>query len=220
MENPNPTPPEAPQQPPAAAQAPPHAQPTQALPPGSGYVDPTYAQAPTRGPLQKSPLLAAFLSMMPGLGNIYNGLYVRGISFFLIWGGVFALTIRTGNRSQGDSEALALFIPAVVFIWLFNLFDAYRQASLINHGYATDLGLEDTGRLRKAPGGMALGVVVLLIGVYGALERIFDFDLSLVLEFWYVAFIAFGAWLIYQARQAKVQEVQPVSVSSETDDAY
>lgn len=217
MEDPTQTQPEAPQPPPpAATQAPP----PQALPPRSDYIDPGYAQAPTRSPLQKSPLLAAFLSFMPGLGNIYNGLYVRGISFFLIWGGIFALTIRTGNRSQGDSEALALFIPAVVFIWLFNLFDAYRQASLINHGYATDLGLEDNGRLRKAPGGMALGVVVLLIGVYGALERIFDFDLSLILEFWYVAFIAFGAWLIYQARLAKSQNAQPASLSSETDDAY
>lgn len=175
---------------------------------------PVYPPAP-RNPLQKSPLLAGFLSFMPGLGNVYNGLYTRGITFFFIWAGVLAITIRTGNRSHGDSEALALLIPSVVFIWLFNLFDAYRQASLINHGYANDLGLEDSGRFNRAPGGMMLGVVVLGIGLYGLLQQLFDFDLTLLLDYWHVAFIGFGIWLIIQARQAKASEASSQTIDGD-----
>lgn len=187
MEDRNPLPPEAPPMPPAAPYAPPAA----------------YAQP--RSPLHRSPLLAGLLSMMPGLGNIYNGLYMRGVTFFLLWAGVLATMIRTGNRSNGQSEALALLAPAVAFLWLFNLFDAYRQASLINLGYATDLGLDNKVRVHRAPGGMMLGVAILLIGIYGLLEHFFNLDLTLLLDYWHVAFIGFGIWLIVQARQAKVE---------------
>lgn len=195
MEDRNPLPPEAPPTPPATP-----------YPPAAPLPAPGEYSAPARGPLHKSPLLAGFLSFMPGLGNIYNGLYLRGIAFFFLWAGTFATTIRIGNRSSGESETLALMIPACVFLWLFNLFDAYRQASLINHGYASDLGLSDRVRLSRAPGGMVLGVAILLIGVYGLLERFFNFDLSLLLEYWHVGFIGFGIWLIIQARNANAQE--------------
>lgn len=176
--------------------------PPEAPTPSSPPYGPPLPYESRRNPNHRSPLLAGFLSLMPGLGNIYNGLYLRGITFFLMWGGIFALAIRTGNRSHGDSEALAFLIPGLIFVWFFNLFDAYRQANLINHGYATDLGLSDSGRWSRPPGGLMLGVVILLIGVYGLLEHFFDLDLSIILDYWYLAFIAFGIWLILQARRA------------------
>ena len=33
---------------------------------------------------RKNPVLAACLSGFPGIGNLYNGLYMRGMAFFLI----------------------------------------------------------------------------------------------------------------------------------------
>ncbi len=32
----------------------------------------------------KNPILAAVLSLFPGIGNVYNGLYMRGVTFFLV----------------------------------------------------------------------------------------------------------------------------------------
>jgi hypothetical protein len=164
-------------------------------------------------------MLAGFLSLMPGLGNVYNGLYLRGITFFLIWGGIFALAIRSGNRASGDSQALAFLIPGIIFFYLFNLFDAYRQATLINHGYATDLGLSDSAKWSRPPGGLMLGIVILLIGVYGLLEHFFDIDLSILLDYWYFAFIAFGAWMILQARRANAEAAAGTGAFADDDDA-
>ncbi len=192
--------------------------PPESPPPPSAPYAPPMPYATRQNPNHRAPLLAGFLSFMPGLGNIYNGLYLRGITFFLMWGGIFALAIRTGNRSDGESEALAFLIPGLIFVWLFNLFDAYRQANLINHGYATDLGLSDSGRWTRPPGGLMLGVVILLIGVYGLLEQFFDLDLTVILDYWYLAFIAFGIWLILQARRAKTKPAMDVFAADDADD--
>ena len=66
------------------------------------------------GGTYKKPLLAAFLSVMPGLGNIYNGLYLRGVLFFVIISSLIALTAR-GHDLLGF---------AIAFFWLFNVVDA------------------------------------------------------------------------------------------------
>jgi len=77
----------------------------------------------------KVPVTAALLSVVPGLGNIYNGLYARGLTFFFI---EFSI-IRMAAGVKQD-ENLAILIPSIFFFWLFNLFDAHRQAVIINLG--------------------------------------------------------------------------------------
>jgi len=79
------------------------------------------ALPPTIG--RKNPNLAAFLSLFPGLGNVYNGLYMRGITFFLVIVSLIAIVV----------ENHPLFGMAIAFFWLFNVIDAYRQAALINY---------------------------------------------------------------------------------------
>lgn len=150
--------------------------------------------APRRddGPSPKSPLLAAFLGFVPGLGNIYNGLYARGFVFFLLVVSLFYTAI-----DSGDGPHLALLIPSLVFVWLFNIFDGYRQATLINWGW--DEASEATAAQRGS-GSLAAGIALFLIGLYGLLHQIFDIDLSALLEYWYVIIMAVGGWLIYQAR--------------------
>ena len=98
-------------------------------------VEPPFPPRLQHNPLHKTPLLAAVLSVLPGLGNVYNGIYQRGIVFFGIWVALFALTVS----SNGGADT-AVLVPALVFFWFFNIFDAYRQATLINFGYATDNG--------------------------------------------------------------------------------
>ena len=149
---------------------------------------------PQASPTTRSPILAAMLSIFPGLGNVYNGLYLRGITFFLICMGFIALAADTR-----PPEAV-LLIFAVIFVWLFNLFDAFRQATLINYGYASDL--ETAARPRPSSwgsGGLVAGIAVFLLGLYGLLKDRFDIDLSLLVDYWYVLFMAFGAFLIVQA---------------------
>ncbi len=142
-------------------------------------------------PQARMPFLAAFFSLFPGLGNVYNGLYLRGITFFVICIGLIGLA------SQSRVEERVLLVFTVIFVWLFNIFDAYRQATLINYGYTPELEPADKPRIPAwGSGGLVAGVVVFALGLYGLLRQQFDIDLALLAEYWYVLFMAFGAFLI------------------------
>jgi hypothetical protein len=144
------------------------------------------------GRLAKVPVLAGFLSFFPGMGNIYNGLYFRGLTFFLIVAGLMGIA-----QSENGHE---LFGFAVAFFWIFNILDAYRQATLINLGYAQDLGLTDLpSNPRAAQGGLAAGVILLLIGLVGTLDRYFRIVLSWLFDSWPVILMLVGAGLIVAA---------------------
>ena len=145
----------------------------------------------------KKPALAALLSVFPGLGNVYNGLYLRGLIFFLIFFTILGIAIRTAQ--DGHEENLAFFIPAMFFFWFFGMIDAYRQAVLINYGYQQDLGINDLPkRPRPGQGGIAAGVILLLIGTYALLEQLnVPIELDWLFNLWPVAAIALGGWLIW-----------------------
>ena len=140
--------------------------------------------------LRKNPGLAALLSLFPGMGNVYNGLYMRGITFFLLVATMIAIT----NRGHD------LFGLAIAFFWIFNVIDAYRQATLINYGYAQDLGLVDLPRYPRAgQGGLVAGVLLTLVGLFAVLERYFDIRLDWLLDLWPFALVVVGVWLIWAA---------------------
>jgi hypothetical protein len=140
----------------------------------------------------KKPALAALLSIFPGLGNVYNGLYLRGLVFFLIFFTMMGIIIT----SDGDNAFF--FGPAMGFFWLFGLIDSYRQAVLINYGYQQDLGISDLPqRPRPGQGGIAAGVILVLIGTYALIEQYVRIDLDWLFDLWPVVAIALGGWLIW-----------------------
>ncbi len=152
----------------------------------------SYGEPPRPTGQLKTPGFAAVLSAAPGLGNIYNGLYFRGISFFLIFISLIVLAVNANE----DTE-FAFLGPSIAFFWFFNLFDAYRQATLINAGKGPDMGLSDSPKLGRAT--LFPGVVLLLMGTYGALDKFFDLDLSWVFEQWPFFLLAAGGFLVYNA---------------------
>jgi hypothetical protein len=137
----------------------------------------------------KNPLLAGGLSLFPGMGNVYNGLYMRGITFFLVIASLIMV-----------SERHSLFGLAVAFFWIFNVIDAYRQATLINYGYAQDLGLLDLPKHpRASQGGLLSGILLSLIGLFAIADRYFAIDLDWIFDLWPFALVAIGIWLIVSA---------------------
>ncbi len=168
-------------------------------PPSPAHHEPAYPPAartaaqPTIQPPQhaRSPILAALFSLFPGLGNVYNGLYLRGVTFFLICFGLIGLASGT------DEPEVVLLVFSVIFVWLFNIFDAYRQATLINFGYPTEVELPKR-RTSLGSGGLVAGSAVFLLGFYGFLRETFNIDLTFLADHWYVLFMIFGGFLIAQ----------------------
>ncbi len=151
------------------------------------------APVPQPGPpgvAAKRPVLAAFFALCPGLGHVYNGLYLRGLVFFLVVSSLLTIVIR--------GHALVSF--ALVFFWLFNVLDAYRQATLINYGYAQDLGLLDLPHNPVAGQvGAVAGVLLVLIGLFALADRYLTINLDWLFDLWPVALILVGGWLIVGA---------------------
>jgi hypothetical protein len=93
---------------------------------GSGFVAavevPSVQDARAAAISPRSPWLAAFLSLVPGLGQAYAGRVMRGGAAFAA-----ALSLRF---APWMTPALA------AFLYVFNLFDAYRLAQNRSEGHA------------------------------------------------------------------------------------
>ncbi len=182
----------------AQSQAPPAAA---AAPRSASYrTTPTYSTVVADDPRRKSPLLASFLSAMPGLGQVYVGYYQRGFAHLLTVAGTIAVL---NTRSLHNNEAL---VPAVafflVFFWLYNIIDAGRRASFYNYALAggTDINLpQDLGA--PMSGSIAGGVVAIAVGALLLSHTLLDFSMDWLEEWWPMAIIGFGVFLVYRARQ-------------------
>ncbi len=157
---------------------------------------PVAAVAPTYVPVieTKSPALAGFLSMFPGLGHLYLGLYPRAFAF----GGAFILCITMTSHGRGG----AFFGPVIAFIWFFGIIDAVRQAHAINRGMMAVGGLAPTPQLRKAgesTAALTWGVILVGLGALWLIDRYVDMEWFWdVMDSWGgpAAFILLGAILI------------------------
>jgi hypothetical protein len=141
------SPPPAPQTPGATAAVPPP--PTTVVPP----VVPVVVE-------RKSAGLAGFLSVFPGLGHLYLGLYQRA---FVI-GGSFILLCSLQSHGRGS----AFFGLLIAFTWFFGVIDAVRQAKAINRGQLAEAGFAGEQQLKMAASTKGLTWGVILVGI-GAL---------------------------------------------------
>lgn len=187
-----PTPPPAAAVPPPASPPPPYAAPAGPYPPPMPVA---------YGPDQKSPALAGFLSMFPGLGHLYLGLYQRGIFFGLAF--VFCIT-AAAHRGE-------FFGPLIAFVWFFAIIDAVRQAHAMNRGVVVESGFAaSTPALRRrsdSAASLTWGVILVGLGSLWLIDRYVDIDWSF-LDRWGApaAFILLGLILIVTHVRRKRQE--------------
>ena len=164
------------------------------------------AQYPSSDPRIKSPFLAAFLSLVPGLGQVYVGYYTRGFINPIVIGTVLSLLIFTA-ADEHPPFYFPICILFLIFYWLYNIIDAWRRAMLYN------LALEGVENIAlpddmSAPdiGGSIFGGSVLLIGGFVVLMHTrFGMPIEVIEQWWPLAPIAFGGFLIYRGYMDKKQ---------------
>lgn len=182
-------------------------------PPAPGPVP--YAQAPPApatqsysDPRSKSPALACVLSVMPGLGQVYVGYYPRGFAHALTVAGIIAVL----SISDGGPPLLPLGIIFLIFFWLYNIIDAGRRATLYNQALAGTGAIELPEDFRMPSlGGSIVGGLALIVG--GAIllsNTAFDLSLAWLEDWWPVAPILFGVYLLGRA----IQERRPAAEST------
>ena len=156
-------------------------------PPRRGAV---YAEGRT-----KSPVLAALMSIMPGLGQCYVGYYQQGFVNILVV--VSIITIL-----KQDIEPIQPFFGLfLAFFWLFNMVDAARRAMFYNEALAglRPMDMPDKIQFPSRHGTLAGGVVLILLGGILFAHTRFGMPLEWVGRWWPMAFILGGGYLIYRS---------------------
>jgi len=165
-----------------------------------------YARAEPRDryvddPRRKSPWTAALLSLMPGLGQVYVGYYQQGFVHILAIAGMIAI-VATQSIDRDLEGPLGFFIA---FVWMYNVIDAARRASLYNQALSglrpMDLP-EDTKPPRRL-GSLAGGIALVAVGLVFFGHTMFGMSLAWVANWWPMGLVAAGAWLVYEDRRAK-----------------
>jgi len=131
----------------------------------------------------KSPVAAALLSLVPfGLGHLYLGQYARALAFFVgFW-----------------VPLLILGLPLLgVFFYFLGIFDAFRQAQLIN--LAAREGHELPAGAFK--GSLAAGVFLVVLGGVLIGRKWIDFYLirEFLQDWWPALLVLVGVYFIYGA---------------------
>lgn len=153
---------------------------------------PPAAEPAARRVPPKNPWLAGMLSLFPGMGNVYNGLYVRAITFFVL----IATCIYLADRGTDEP----IFGLATAFLWIFSILDAYRQATLINYGYVDDLSAASPARGTSARSErLFAGVMLLILGAVAVLKVYLEIDFDWVFRLWPLALLGVGGWLLWTA---------------------
>lgn len=152
-----------------------------------------------RDPRRKSAFIAALLSIVPGLGQVYVGYYRRGFINILVFGSIFSLLAGTG----GNLPFTPLGVMFLIFFEFYNIIDASRRATLFNLSLEgieqIDLPDELTNKPMSINGSYMLGGVLIIVGVIALSKTLFGFTLEWLQDWWPMAPIGFGIYLVYLA---------------------
>jgi hypothetical protein len=146
--------------------------------------------------MKRSPSLAVFLSLVPGLGHIYVGQSANG---FLI-GLSFVMAIHMAAEVAGP---FGILIP---FILLYAMVDAHRAAVEVNRIVAAG-GIPpkdpDFGLTRW------WGYILIGLGVLFTLENFDLFDFDWLWRLWPLALIAIGVYVLRRRAEPEVSAPLP-----------
>jgi hypothetical protein len=174
-------------------------------PPNPYYPPPTH----TAG-VRTSPLAAFWLGLIPGVGAIYNGQYLKGLVHAIITG----LLISLSNAAEGTSGQPLLVMLTVAF-WCYMPFEAYHTAKKRQLGIPVDEWSSLMAPQSRA-GRLPIGPIILIgIGVIFLLDTLHLFDFREFGRFWPVLLILVGAYMLY-ARMSGPAPVPPAPREAST----
>jgi len=137
------------------------------------------------------------LSAMPGLGQVYVGYYQRGFVHAIVVATIITM-LATGNF-RGLEPLMGFFLA---FFWLYNIIDAGRRAALYNQLLAGSETIELPRDFSVPKFGSVFGGLGLLVfGLLLLMHTKFEMSLVWVKDWWPVAPMLFGAYLLVRGIQ-------------------
>ena len=147
-----------------------------------------------RPAFHKSPAMAATLSLMPGMGQIYVGFYMAGFINLMVVASI--ITLLNSSISNNMQPFFALFLT---FFWIFNMFDASKRARLYNEFLA---GTEEEKPI-PTDSSLVGGIVLMILGLFLTLTITFNMELDFLDQFWPIGILGIGVYMLFRYRIAK-----------------
>jgi len=144
---------------------------------------------------RKSPFLACFLSVMPGLGQVYVGYYRRGFVHAIVVASMITLLAT-------DIDSLAPLVAIfLAFFWMYNIIDAGRRAAYYNHVVAGGETFDMPADFATPgmQGSIFGGLLLIAAGVIFLSHTVWGVPLDWMEDWWPVAPILFGVYLVFKA---------------------
>lgn len=166
---------------------------------------------PVLAPGASSPGLAFVLGLIPGVGAIYNGQYVKGLVHVIVLGTLISLV---ESNPVGNLEPL---FGMLIALWVFYMaFEAYHTANRRLHGLPVDEFSSLIPLRSPRSGSLAGPIALMLLGGLFLLMTTRPEWLREVLRWWPVALIGTGAYmLVTRLRTRNAQEPSPREVFHE-----
>jgi hypothetical protein len=155
-----------------------------------------YQRAAT--PVHTSPALAFVLGLLiPGVGAIYNGQYLKG----LVHAVIFGLLLSLANTAENGAGQPMLIMMSVGF-WAYMGFEAYhtakkRQAGLPVEEFSSLIA--PNRYMARAPIGP---VLLIVLGVLFLLDTLHVIEFRELARFWPVLLIVAGGVMLYNRLSA------------------
>ena len=130
------------------------------IPDGQPGICPKCGAAPSASDIKNTVLAAVLSLIIPGLGQSYNGNALKGIGFFfgniILWTISLAMYFFSGVLYPDAALLIVIFV-----IWIIGVYDAYRDAGMMNRGE-----IPEKKHRMLLFGGVAVVLVILLaVGV-------------------------------------------------------
>jgi TM2 domain-containing membrane protein YozV len=154
-----------------------------------------------------SPGVAFLLGLIPGVGAIYNGQYVKGLVHVIVLG--VLISIVSSDSAGGFEPVFGMLIG----VWVFYMaFEAYHTARRRQAGLALD-EFSSLVPLHPQRRGLPVGPIVLIaIGALFLLNNLDIIHFSQIVRYWPIGLIGLGAYMLYE-RLSGGEPVPPPSSS-------
>jgi len=149
--------------------------------------------------IEKNPLGASILSLIPGVGFFYIGNFLKGIAYMLIFGTLVALAAEGGGGPEG-----AIFGLMIAGFYIYQIMDAYNEAKRTRYREVED-DIIVTGNGNDTMS-LFLAIVIVVIGVLFQLVELNVMRMEQIARLWPLMLIGLGVRFLYNYSMTKREE--------------
>lgn len=137
------------------------------------------------------PGVAFLLGLIPGVGAICNGEYIKAIVHVVIFG--FLISIQSSSHLGTFEPLFGMFITVFYFYMPIEAYQSARRRLLEAHGLEVP-----HPPLMAGAGNLWAGIILTVMGVIFFLNTIHPDLLGQILRFWPVVLIGFGVFALWK----------------------